>query len=84
MGHGRQWRWEESKFKDSLQTGSELVRMMGPVVSWWGSDPVRLAAGAVTLGGRWFSHLELKTDLWGLSPSTHRAKGTMVTSTKRE
>lgn len=76
MGDGRQrWKWKESKFMDSLWTGSELVRMVGPVISWWGSDPVRLAAGAVTLGERWSSDLEVKRDLWGLSPSMHRAWG---------
>lgn len=51
MGDERlRWKWEESKDKDSLWTESELVRMVGLAISWWCSDPVVLAARAVTLG----------------------------------
>lgn len=40
-GGGRQrWKWEESKDKDSRWTEAELVRMVGLIIIWWGSDHV--------------------------------------------
>lgn len=47
---------------------------MGLVISWWSSDPVRLAAGAVMLGEK-SSLLELKRGLWEQGHSVHVAVG---------
>lgn len=72
-GDGRRVEGGRIQGHSSLWTGSEWMRMVRLIISGRGSEPGGLAAGAVTLGERLSTYLELKMGPWGLSLSTHRS-----------
>ena len=90
-GDGRQrWQWEESKDLGSLWAGSELLRMVGLEISWWGANPLGWMQGLWPLVRDQTLYLKLMRGLWDHNSSMHSAwgwfslRGQWVMSTKWE